>query len=127
MSTTDLLPDSRLLSNVGAVMREWPMPDGTKVWIETVPCFCANCGAEGPFVPKENTTFMFWLCRKCEHFGAIAGTMTMPDHVFFQKVADEMLESHGRYLDGLDLVVLAAAGSLGSGLEKLIKESPYLH
>ena len=63
------------------------------------PVFCANCGIEGGMVPAENMTFLFYLCTPCAMtHGQIAGTMMMPDEVFFQKLAEEQLERYGRYL-----------------------------
>lgn len=68
-----------------------------------VPIFCANCHVSGPHVPEENCTFAFWLCHNCEHLGTVAGTMAVPDDVFFQKVADEQLETFGRYLSPTEM------------------------
>lgn len=63
------------------------------------PVFCANCGADGGMVPTENITFLFYLCNACAStHGQIAGTMLMPDEVFFEKVKQEQLERYGRYL-----------------------------
>ena len=63
------------------------------------PVFCANCGADGGMVPQANMTFLFYLCNTCaETHGAIAGTMQMPDEVFFAKLAEAQLERYGRYL-----------------------------
>ena len=61
--------------------------------------FCANCGADGGMCPAENMTFLFYLCNQCaEAYGQIAGTMIMPDEVFYQKLADEQIERYHRYL-----------------------------
>ena len=63
------------------------------------PVFCANCGADGGYVPQENITFLFYLCNACaETYGQIAGTMMMPDEVFFERLAQEQLEKYGKYL-----------------------------
>ena len=63
------------------------------------PVFCANCGADGGMCPAENMTFLFYLCNKCaEAHGHIAGTMLMPDEVFYQKLADEQIDKYNRYL-----------------------------
>lgn len=79
----DLLPDSRARDG-REVTRHWFLGN-------TVPIFCANCGKEGGRVPEENCTFAFWLCDNCvETFGPIAGTMMVPDEVFWQQVADDM-------------------------------------
>lgn len=64
-----------------------------------VPVFCANCGADGGMVPEENITFIFYLCNSCaQTYGQIAGTMMMPDEVFFARLAEAQLERYGRYL-----------------------------
>lgn len=55
-----------------------------------VPIYCANCGAEGGRVPEENCKFAFWLCENCfQTHGKIAGTMSMPDEVFWAKFAED--------------------------------------
>ena len=62
------------------------------------PVFCANCGADGGMVPI-GTTFLFYLCNICaETYGQIAGTMQMPDEVFFANLAEEQLLRYGYYL-----------------------------
>lgn len=128
MVNTHVLPDSRLHDDsLGSIMVDWDMPDGSKVRIEVVPIYCGNCGKLYGHVPKENTTFVFWLCRKCfEHHGAIAGTYAMPDDEFNQKVAFEMREKFHRDLTDLELFHLAEHGKLGTALENLVKDSPYL-
>lgn len=120
----DTLPDSRLTrDDLNAVMIDWPLPDGRTVRVECVPTFCANCGKSGPFCPKDNTTWMFWLCGPChEKYGAIAGTLAMPDAEFWEKVNQEMLEHYGHALDPLELMVLEEQG--WGPLAKLVKESP---
>ena len=86
----DFLPDCRAqrwTSAVQSVSGWW------------VPVYCANCGADGGMVPEENMTFLFYLCNTCaETHGQIAGTMLMPDEVFFAKLAAAQLERYGRYL-----------------------------
>ncbi len=63
------------------------------------PVFCANCGADGGIVPTEGMTFLFYLCNSCaESYGQIAGTMQMPDEIFYEKLAHEQLARYGRYL-----------------------------
>ena len=92
---TDLLPDSRAKTTRGRIFTS----EG--VW---VPVFCANCGADGGSCPEENMTFLFYLCNKCnETYGTIAGTMMVPDQVFFEQMKQEQLESHGRFLSSLEL------------------------
>jgi hypothetical protein len=87
----DLLPDCRAQAVPAGVNR-----GVLGTWL---PVFCANCGADGGLVPEENMTFIFYLCNSCaETHGQIAGTMLMPDEVFFARVAEAQLEECGRYL-----------------------------
>lgn len=119
-----VLPDSRLRSDKGSVVSDWENPNGTIVRIECVPVFCANCGKQGPYVPKENTTFAFYLCMKCaETHGEIAGIMMVPDEVFFKKAEEAILEKFGRLLGIVDLLKLAERG--WGPLASLVKESPF--
>jgi hypothetical protein len=112
----DLLPDSRARSPKGLIFNS---PMGT-----LVPVFCANCGAPGGHCPEENMTFLFYQCSKCaETYGQIAGTMSMPDEVFFEKVRQEQLASHGRYLTDIELAAAVEADA-SSPLAKLLKQGP---
>jgi hypothetical protein len=87
----DILPDSRAKTPRGLVMFS---PMGT-----LVPVFCVNCGAAGGHCPEENMTFICYLCAKCaETHGAIAGTLMMPDQVFWERVKQEQIEKYGRVL-----------------------------
>jgi len=114
LDTKDVLPDCRAKVTKGRVFT----PGGA--W---VPVFCANCGADGGMCPEENMTFMFYLCRACaETYGAIAGTMMMPDEVFFEKVKQEQLAAHGRYLTQQELEVVVDEGT--TPLAKLLKTGP---
>lgn len=110
----DLLPDSRLPyihTPKGMVQG----PYGT--WI---PIFCANCGSEGGIVPQEHCTFAFWLCNNCvEKHGVPAGTMAVPDELFWAKVRQEQMESHGRLLTDLELAKVLEADA--SPLAMLLK------
>ena len=107
----DLLPDSRLKNTKGRIFTS------SGVW---VPVFCANCGAEGGSCPEENMTFLFYQCQACfEKYGEIAGTMVMPDEVFFEKLKQEMLESYGRELTEQELIVIVQEDA--SPLATLIK------
>jgi hypothetical protein len=91
----DILPDCRTKTPTGRKMH---------MGLSYVPIFCAGCHVSGPYVPEENTTFAFWLCHECEgKWAPIAGTMAVPDEVFFQKVADEQMETYGRHLTPLEL------------------------
>ena len=111
----DVLPDSRLkLLHTPRGMLNGP--GGT--WI---PFFCANCGKHCGSCP-ETSTFLFYLCPKCfETHGAIAGTMTVPDKDFFDRVAQEQQEVHGRSLTHLELVRVVQEDS--SPLATLLKEA----
>lgn len=87
----DLLPDCRARQPKGVISRGI-----AGYW---VPVFCANCGADGGAVPEENMTFLFYLCDACaKTHGQIAGTMMMPDEVFYEKLKQEQLERYGGYL-----------------------------
>ena len=58
-----------------------------------VPIFCANCGADGGFIPEDAPPFAFYLCNPCwETHGAIAGTMAVPDEIFWKEIAEEQKE-----------------------------------
>jgi hypothetical protein len=66
-------------------------------------------------------TFVFWLCKHCaETHGEIAGTMMMPDEVFWEKLKQEQLASHGRILSEQELLDVVAADA--SPLATLLKE-----
>jgi hypothetical protein len=83
----NILPDSRAKVTRGQVFTS----SGT--WI---PVFCANCGTDGGLCPEEST-FMFYLCNDCfDKYGAITGTMTVPDAVFYEKLAQEQQQAFGR-------------------------------
>ena len=50
-------------------------------------------------IPSEGMTFLFYLCNFCaETHGKIAGTMMMPDEIFFEKLAQAQFERYNRYL-----------------------------
>lgn len=111
----DILPDSRAKEAKGRIFT----PSGA--WI---PVFCANCGKPGGSCPEENTTFLFYQCSPCnEKYGVIAGTMVMPDEVFFEQLRQEQLASHGRYLTELELATAVEAND-SSPLAKLLKQGP---
>lgn len=89
------------------------------------PVYCANCGVQGPWVLGEDMTFAFWLCDNklngCfEKYGEIAGTMVMPDQVFWEKIKNESIDQYGRELTHMELDIIAAEDS--SPLATLIKE-----
>lgn len=124
--TADILPDSRLKrADLKTVMADWKLPDGTTVRIEVCPVFCANCGAEHGFVPKDNTSWAFFLCDDCyEKWGVPANLMVESDTAFWERVHYEMLEKHGHVLTADEIFRLHEEGRLGKGLELLMKESP---
>lgn len=121
----DVLPDSRLREKLGTVMADWPMPDGSTVRIEVEPIFCTNCGKLYGYVPKENTTFAFWLCQPCfDRHGPPPGTVVSSDDAFRQKLVEEMLDKFGRPLTAEELGRLQDENRLGS-IELLLRESPW--
>jgi hypothetical protein len=107
----DILPDCRAKEAKDRIFT----PIGA--W---VPVFCANCGVDGGSCPEENMTFIFYLCKKCaETYGKIAGTMLMPDEVFFEKLKQEQLASHGKFLTQEELAAVVEADA--SPLATLLK------
>jgi hypothetical protein len=88
--STDILPSSltKVTKNVISVQGEpWK------------PIFCANCGKDGGWVPEKNCDFAFYLCQPCaDKHGSIAGTMMVPDEVFWARVKAEQVETYGREL-----------------------------
>lgn len=101
LNTTELLPDCR--THVDHTPRGMIQGPGG-MW---VPVFCANCGVDGGMCPEVNMTFIFYLCKKCaDTYGEIAGTMMMPDEVFFEKMRQEQMASYGRYLNQDELTVI---------------------
>src|SRR4051812_3186131 len=97
---THLLPDSRLQDrDQGTVMMDWELLGGGIMRLEMSPVFCGNCGVLSRYVPKENTSFAFYLCGKCfRTYGAIAGTFALPDDEFDRAVQHEMETRFGRAL-----------------------------
>jgi hypothetical protein len=60
---------------------------------------CANCGADGGLVPEAACDFAFYLCDPCsKKWSPLAGTLDIPDEVFWQKVKEEQLDKFGREL-----------------------------
>ncbi len=103
MMTNNILPDSRA-KNSRLIL------DGAGAWVHV---FCAHCGKEGGRCPEENMTFIFYQCTPChERYGAITGTMVMPDEVFYQKLADEQIESFGRFLTEAELAKVVEEDAL---------------
>lgn len=107
----ELLPDSRAKVTRGRVF------SANGAW---VPVFCANCGKPGGMCPEENMTFLFYQCTPCsEKWGHLTGTMLMPDEVFFERVRQEQLASHGHYLSEQELVQVVTEDS--TPLARLLK------
>ena len=110
----DILPDSRPRERHRARFM-----NGT-YWI---PIFCANCGADGGFVPEENCNFAFFLCTPCcEQWGSLAGTYAVPEEVFWAKVREAQLEKYGRLLNPLEQI--EALKDEHHILAKLAREGP---
>jgi hypothetical protein len=117
--SNEILPDSRLKDNRGTVR----LPFANRMPMNWVPIFCANCGAPGGWVPEDTTTFAFYLCNPCaEKWSPLAGTMAVPDEVFWQKVRDAEMEQYGRVLSTPE--VIEALNNPESVLSKLAKEAP---
>jgi hypothetical protein len=107
----DILPDCRAKDTKGRVFIHG------STWI---PVFCANCGVPGGMCPEENMTFLFYQCDKChEKYGAVVGTMQMPDEVFWEKCKQEQLQAYGRYLNQIELATVLEQDA--SPLATLIK------
>jgi hypothetical protein len=85
-----------------------------------VPIYCPSCGTDGGYTPQDST-FLFWLCQECyEKYGDQTQFYVMPDEVFWQRLADEQLESYGRMLEMHELEAIVAADA--SPLATLIRE-----
>lgn len=112
MNKPNVLPDSRSKNPVGAKCLNG-------AWM--IPIYCANCGADGGFVTAEAVNFAFYLCNKCfEAYGEITNMYVMPDEVFWEKLRQEQLESHGHYLTELELAKVVEEDS--SPLATLAKQ-----
>ena len=124
----DVLPDSRLTQrpDLGTQMVDWELPDGTTVRCEAQPIYCANCGKFYGHVPKENTTFAFYMCQPCfDKYGALAGTLAVPDDEFHRNVEAEMMARFGKVLNPFEIAAAKDQGLLGPLLTLLEKESPF--
>lgn len=113
-----VLPDSRMKNPVGS--KRLIMPKFGPV--NQIPLYCASChGDSGWVVPEENCTFACYLCNLCaEKFGNIAGTMLMPDEVFWRKVAEEQLNQVGRLMTIEELA--SVESSTCNALSTLLRE-----
>ena len=116
----DILPDSRAKNAVNVTIMAYK-----GIGMNMVPLYCANCGVPGPLVFEANCTFAFWLCNENQNdcaakWGALAGTWTEPDAVFFDRVKSEMLETYGYELSPQEIIEVLKDDS--SVLSKLAKE-----
>lgn len=112
--SVDILPDSRARVSRGIVSVR-----GTNY----VPIYCANCGAPGGGVPEKHMTFCFYLCTSCcEKHGSVAGTMAVPEEVFWEKVKQAQLEEFGHLLSSEE--VIRAVDDSNSTFAKLVREAP---
>lgn len=112
MSKDLLLPNS-----VPTVTRKVVMRAG----VPWVPIYCANCGCDGGWIPEDAKDFAFYLCEPCgEKWAPLAGTMMVPDEVFWAKVKDAQIEKYGRELQDIEIIEELKDGE--SMLSKLAKE-----
>lgn len=84
-----ILPDSRARETKGRIFTAAGA---------MIPFYCANCHRECGTCPEENMTFLFYLCNRCEdQHGELAGTMRLPDEVFWEKLKHEQMAHFGYY------------------------------
>ena len=129
MSEPSILPDSRLThrQDFNSVIMDWPIGDdsGRVVRVECVRLYCPSCGEFGGWCPKENTSFVFWICQKCfDKYGVPYGTIVSSDDAFREKLKAEMLEQYGRCLTAEELKVKEEENLLGD-IKLLLRESPW--
>lgn len=111
----DILPDCRAQQSKGVISRGI-----TGYW---TPIFCANCGADGGFVPEENKDFAFYLCNPCaENWSPLVDTYMIPDGVFWEKVIHAQLEKYQRLLSAEEIKTLLE--NERSTLSLLAKDKP---
>jgi hypothetical protein len=92
----NILPNSRMRESKNVISR---------AGVPWVPIFCANCGADGGWVPEQGSDFAFYLCNSCaEKWAPLSGMMVIPDEVFWEKVKQEQIERHGRELTAVEIV-----------------------
>lgn len=95
-------------------------------YMNWVPIFCANCGADGGMVPDPDDVgisgdFAFYLCQPCsEKWSPLTSTYLCPDEVFWDKVKKAQLEKYGRELTGPEVANELKDGD--SMLSKLARE-----
>ena len=79
----ELLPDSRLTTTKGQKF-------STAWGCMAMPIFCANCGADGGFVPEDHCTFACYLCNACSREHPLPmGVYVTPDEAFWAQVASD--------------------------------------
>ncbi len=96
--STETLPNS--LPRIEKI--DWNMSRGGSIWMYL---YCANCGADGGRVMKTDMPeeFAFYLCDERQNncaakWAELAGTIAIPDEVFFEKVRQAQMEKYGRIL-----------------------------
>jgi hypothetical protein len=114
----EILPDSRLKDHAQGTR---VMPFANVNRLSWTPIFCANCGKGGGYVPEETCTFAFYLCDGCaEKWAPLAGTLAVPDEVFWKKVKEAQLEKYGRLLTAEEIAAQLEDGD--SMLAKLARD-----
>ncbi len=123
----DVLPDSRLQRHkIGTKIVDWPLIGGGTARIEVEMVYCASCGHLYGWVPLENTTFACFLCDQCySQYGDIEGTWVASDEEFNRNVVYEMDRRYGHTLTAEEILREIEGHTLGTALEKLMRESPY--
>lgn len=116
VGTLDILPGS-----AARVSKNLKFSNGM-FW---VPIFCANCGADGGMVPEETKDVAFYLCDSNQNdcaarYGPIAGTMPIPDEVFWAAVRAECLAQKGRDFTAEEVIL--AINDETNPLAKLARE-----
>ena len=108
----DVLPSSVPITPKKFVMRQG---------LPWVPIYCANCGADGGWIPEAAADFAFYLCVPCgDKWAPLAGTMLVPDEVFWAKVVDAQMENDKRILTPAETVEALKDGD--HYLSKLARE-----
>lgn len=125
MVNAHVLPESRALRPVGAVMVRHEGPSGEELREEMVPLYCANCGKPCGYC-SASIRALFYLCPPCfDDYGAIAGTYAVPEEAYNRDLAQEMADAYGRALSCEELAAEEAALRLPRAIELLGRASPY--
>lgn len=117
----DVLPNSRMRNPKSEVQGYFPNFGR----INYVQIFCANCGADGGYVPVDSCDFAFYLCDAQQNNCAakwqpLANTCLIPDEVFWRKVKLAQFEHFGRELTAAEII--EALKDENHILSKLAKE-----